>query len=321
MRRYYIFILMAFCAFIVSSCDIIGGNEPQREVEVKQIVELPDTVKQHLIKQDSLYSGLIAKIDTLTNQLNASQQNIAQLQKDLDKLESPESFWNYMTVGAIILSLLSIVLVIFLRSNALSENDVCKSVKDYLDNSRRLNELQRKVLDLERVKNSSSNSKYMPTGPVSRKAEDRIAYLEGKINEVFDVVNRHDAQIKNSGCMTSAYPSTSPSTPSKPKQPEFSKDGYAKLNSGAYFLEIMDSNQEGCVFHINFKSESKGEFDIISLDKIKSRNGWQEVVETTGNCTMEDATSYKVENKGICEKLSDGKTWEMKRKLKIKISK
>lgn len=249
-------------------------------------------------------------------ELNASQQNVAQLQRNLDKLESPESFWNYMTVGAIIISIIAIILI-FLRGSGLNERDVNRMVRDYLDDSMRLNELQRRVLDLEKVKNTNSNSRYMPAGPVSRKAEDRIVYLEGKIKEVIDAVNRHETEIKNYG---GAKP-TPPSTPPKPEQPKFSKEGYAKLNSGAFFLEILDSNQEGCVFHINFKSENKGEFDIISLDKIKSRNGWQEVVETTGNCTMEDATSYKVEDKGICEKLSDGKTWEMKRKLRIKISK
>lgn len=298
MRKFYVFLLMALCALFVTSCDIIGGGESPKEVEVKQIEELPDIVKQHLIKQDSLYSGLIAKIDTLTMELNASQQKVAQLQRDLKKLERPESFWNYMTVGAIILAAIAIVLI-FLRGSGLNEGDVNHMVRDYL----------------EKLKSNSSNS----TGPVSKKAEDRIIDLEGNIKEVIDAVKRLETEIKN--CGKSTPPSTPPSTPSQPEQPKFSKEGYAKLNSGAFFLEILDSNQEGCVFHINFKNENRGEFDIISLDKIKSRNGWQEVVETTGNCTMEDATSYKVEDKGTCEKLSDGKTWEMKSKLKIKISK
>lgn len=320
MIKYYILLLMAFSAFTVSSCDFFRDSETQKNVEVKYIVELPDTVKQHLIKQDSLYSGLIAKIETLTNELNTAQQNVAQLKRNHKTLENLD--WNYMTVGAIILSVLAIILsilAIVLRGNALGENDVHRNVKAYLDNSTRLKELQSKVLDLERTKSTNSSSKYMPTGPVSRKAEDRIVYLEGKIKEVIDAVHRHENEIKTCGGVKTTPPSTPPTTP--PKRPEFSKEGYAKLNSGAFFLEILDSNQEGCVFHIKFKSENKGEFDIISLDKIKSRNGWQEVVETTGNCTMEDATSYKVEDKGICEKLSDGKTWEMKRKLKIKISK
>lgn len=315
MKQYYIFILLAICAFFVASCDIIGGSAPKKEVDVKRIVELPDTVKQHLIKQDSLYTGLIAKIDTLTNELNAAQQNVAQLQKKLEELENPKIVWNYMTVGAIILSLIAVFLTF--RRGGRNEDNVRGMVNDYLNKSRLLNELQSKVLDLEKVKNSNSNPRFMQNGPISRKSEDRISYLEEKLKEVLDILNRYENEIKNYG----GTRSTPGLTPLKPKLPELSKDGYAKLNSGAFFFEILDSNQEGCVFHISFKSENKGEFDIISLDKIKSRNGWQEVVEINGDCTIEDATTYKVMEKGICEKHSDGKTWKMIRKLKIKISK
>ena len=96
---------------------------------------------------------------------------------------------------------------------------------------------------------------------------------------------------------------------------------YAKLNSGKYFLELSESNQEGCVFKINYNTSlNRGEFCIISLDKIKSRNGWNEVVDYSGNCVMKEATDYRLVEKGLCEKLTDG-TWEVKRKLKITITK
>ncbi len=318
MKFYYLFISL-LCTIAFSSCDFIGDNSNQKEVEVKQIVELPDSVKQHIIKQDSLYCGLIAKIDTLTMALNTSQQEVAKLQQNFEKLESPKSFWNYMTVGALILAFIAIILNF--AHCGLSENKVRRCIKEYLDSSKRINDFQRKINDIEsKLVNSNSNSRYMPTGPISRKAEDRIVYLEGKIKEVIDAVNRHEAEIKNRDISTSTT-QVSKSTSQQKKEFEYKKDGYAKLNSGAYFMEILDSNQEGCVFHINFKSQNKGEFNIISLDKIKSRNEWKNVIEATGNCTIEDATSYKVEEMGICEKLSDGKTWEMKRKLRIKISK
>lgn len=306
--------MLAFCALFVSSCDIIGGSETHKEVEVKQIVELPDTVKQHLIKQDSLYSGLIAKIDTLTMELNTSQQKIAQLQGDLEKLEKPRSLWTYLTVAGILLALVALILH-FLRESGIKKNEVIALFRNCLDESKRLKELQEKVENLGNSKKSSTNSRYMQTGSVSKKAEDRIAAIEARITEVIDVLKRHDNEIKS----YSGTKAMSPSTPTNSKQPEFSKEGYAKLNSGAFFFEILESNQEGCVFHINFKSENRGEFDIISLDKIKSRNGWQDVVEATGDCTMADAKRYDVVSKGICVKTSDG-YWEVKNNLKIKIS-
>lgn len=194
MKFYYLFISL-LCTIAFSSCDFIGDNSNQKEVEVKQIVELPDSVKQHLIKQDSLYCGLIAKIDTLTMALNTSQQEVAKLQQNFEKLESPKSFWNYMTVGALILAFIAIILN-FARCG-LSENKVRRCIKEYLDSSKRINDFQRKINDIEsKLVNSNSNSRYMPTGPISRKAEDRIVYLEGKIKEVIDAVNRHEAEIK-----------------------------------------------------------------------------------------------------------------------------
>lgn len=305
---------MAFCAFTVTSCGFFCDDETQKDVEVKQIVELSDTVKQHLIKQDSLYSDLIAKIDTLTIELNASQQNVAKLQKD--KLESPESFWNYMTVGAIILAVFAIILI-FLRGSGLNKSGVDRMVRDYLDNSMRLNDLQRRIHDLEKMINSSP--KYMPTGSVPKTAEGRIIYLEGKIKEVIEAVNRHEKEFKNLGGAKTMPPSTLP-TPPIPQQPKFSKEGYAELNSGKIFIKVLESNQEGCVYHIQFLSDTKGLFDLISLDKIKSCNGWKEVVDVTGDCTMADAKKYDVVSKGTCIKTLEG-YWKVQENLKIKISK
>ena len=102
------------------------------------------------------------------------------------------------------------------------------------------------------------------------------------------------------------------------REPEYLRAGYAFINSGSYFTKILDSAQEGCVFSIKFKSATKGEFTIISLDKIKSRNGWQEIVEYTGS--IEDANSFKVEELGICE-TSDKETWQVTKKLKIRLLK
>ena len=45
---------------------------------------------------------------------------------------------------------------------------------------------------------------------------------------------------------------------------------------------------------------------------------WQEIVEYTGS--IEDATSFKVEDYGICEKYDDV-TWQVTKKLKIKLQK
>ena len=316
MKRFNVF-LVVVCSFVLVSCSFFGEEPAKSSEEPSKIEVVPDSIKQHLIKQDSLYAGLIEKIDTLTNELNESRVTVAQLQQSVDELESPRRIWNYLSIGAIILGLIAIILQ-FVRSGGLDKNEINTIFRENMDSSTRLKAMKEKLDNLEKNSRNSQNSRYMPTGPVSRKAEDRIAWLEGKIQEVIVAVNRHETEIKRNGGTTTTTP---PTGPAKPKEPEFNKDGYAKLNTSIYFMDILDSNQEACVFHINFKSANKGEFDIISLDKIKSRNGWQDVIDATGNCTMEDATSYTVVEKGICEKISDDNTWEVKRKLRIKISK
>lgn len=95
---------------------------------------------------------------------------------------------------------------------------------------------------------------------------------------------------------------------------------YAKLNSDNYFTEVKSSKEETCVFDITLKSETEGEFEIISLDKIKQRDRWDSVVEYTGNCTITDAQRFVVNHKGRCIKLPN-EMWMVVEKLKITLSK
>ena len=93
---------------------------------------------------------------------------------------------------------------------------------------------------------------------------------------------------------------------------------YANTNSEEFFTSVVETKQETCVFDIYLSSQTIGEFDLISLDKIKQRNNWDRVVECKGDCTIEEANTFKTEQKGKCE-LSDG-TWKVVEKLKITIS-
>ena len=172
-----------------------------------------------------------------------------------------------------------------------------------MDQSKRLKTMQNQ-LDL--LQSSSHISSPRTNQAYSPNIETRIKSLEATLNQVVkDIKAIHNSaptsNLENSGT-------------------GYIKTGYAKLNSQNYFVEIFDSYQEGCVYKISFKSDGKGEFDLITLDKIKSRNGWQDVIEYDGPCTMAEATSYKLGRPGIIEKI-DNQTWEVKQKLKIKISK
>ncbi len=95
---------------------------------------------------------------------------------------------------------------------------------------------------------------------------------------------------------------------------------YAKINSNKYFPEVKSSKEETCVFVITLKSETEGEFEIISLEKIKQRNGWEPVVDYSGKCTINEAKHFSVDHKGRCIKMTNG-MWMVIDNLKITLSK
>ena len=95
---------------------------------------------------------------------------------------------------------------------------------------------------------------------------------------------------------------------------------YSGINSDEYFTNVAERESETCFFKITQKSEREGQFDIISLHKIQSGNGWEKVVEFEGNCELSAAKNYRAIRQGKCELQSPGE-WKIVEKLKIKISK
>ena len=66
-------------------------------------------------------------------------------------------------------------------------------------------------------------------------------------------------------------------------------------------------------------SPTKGRFNIISLDKIQSRNDWQQKIECSG-ISIKEASDFRIEEEGLCEKIEEN-TWQVTRPLKIKLRK
>ena len=94
---------------------------------------------------------------------------------------------------------------------------------------------------------------------------------------------------------------------------------YAMHTKTDVFGDVAPSRQEGSLYVITSTQEGKGEFDIISLAKLKNQDGWDKVVDCSGDCRLADATRYEVESPGLCEKVDGG--WKVTGKLKIKIFK
>lgn len=303
-------IVVCFATILtLSSCDFFSGKQPDQDsVDNAAPVEgISQEIKNKIEAQDTLMNALVLKVDTLSQVLSQAQKENAELKVQVAKLESPKSTWGYMTLASLVIAI--IALVLSLLRKGISREKVDKIFSYNLDKSKRIAELKVAVSQLQSGLNSNRASLSVNTS---------LQNLDARLRSVESYVSRLNSKANET------QNSSNPSVTNRQEQLRQTKDleylrmGYANINSGNIFTKIFNSAQESCVFSIKFKSENKGEFNIISLDKIKSRNMWQEIVEYTGS--IEEATSFKVEDYGICEKYDDV-TWQVTKKLKIKLIK
>ena len=295
----------------ISSCDFFSEKpSTQDSVGSAATVEgISKEIKDKIAAQDTLMNALVLKVDTLAQALSQAQKENAELKVQIAKLESPKNIWAYISIGAIVLSLIALILSL-LKPKGIKEERVYEIFKKSLDDSRRIKELQiniNKLLSSPR-NNRESNipSSYAPN------SEGRLRQLENQMAQVIETINKITP--------LASQPVSTRQNPTRSREGnEYQKVGYAKVDTDIYFTTILESNQEGCVFKLTFTSQTKGKFNIIALDKIQSRNDWQKKVECSG-VSIKEATDFRLEDEGVCEKI-DENTWKVTKPLKIRLIK
>lgn len=295
----------------ISSCDFFSEKpSTQDSVGSAATVEgISKEIKDKIAAQDTLMNALVLKVDTLAQALSQAQKENAELKVQIAKLESPKNIWAYISIGAIVLSLIALILSL-LKPKGIKEERVYEIFKKSLDDSRRIKELQiniNKLLSSPR-NNRESNipSSYAPN------SEGRLRQLENQMAQVIETINKITPPA--------SQPVSTRQNPTRSREGnEYQKVGYAKVDTDIYFTTILESNQEGCVFKLTFTSQTKGKFNIIALDKIQSRNDWQKKVECSG-VSIKEATDFRLEDEGVCEKI-DENTWKVTKPLKIRLIK
>lgn len=296
--------------FVLSSCSFFEDDKSSKgKEEIRTIVELPDSVKQKIVAQDALMTELVNKVDTLTEELNLTKAENAELKEKIAELKSPKSTWAYISIGAFILGVISLVISL-LKTKGIKKEHVYEIVKKTLDDSCGIKELQVNVNNLlsaqrnNRMSNTSSS--YAPN------SDSRLRQLENQMAQVIEVIKKITSPA--------SQPTSQRQEPTRTREEhDYQKVGYAKVDTDIYFTTIYESNQEGCVFKLTFTSQSKGKFNILSLDKIQSRNDWQKKVECSG-VSIKEATDFRLEDEGVCEKI-DENTWKVTKPLKIRLIK
>lgn len=307
MKKVYSLIVLT-AVLALSSCSFFEDDKSSKgKDEIRTIVELPDSVKQKIADHDTFMTELLNKVDTLTAELNLTKEENAELKEKIAELKSPKSTW--ISIGAFILGLIALIISL-LKPKGIKEKWVYEIVKKSLDESRRIKELQVNVNNLlssqRNNRMSNTRSSYAPN------SDSRLRQLENQMAQVIEVINKIT--------ITASQPVSTRKEPAPSrKENEYQKVGYAKVDTDIYFTTIYESNQEGCVFKLTFTCQSKGKFNIITLDKIQSRNDWQKKVECSG-VSIKEAKDFRLEDEGICEKI-DENTWKVTKPLKIKLIK
>ena len=252
-------------------------------------------------------------IDTLTIELNASKDEIGQLKSAIYELKSPSSFFVILASCSLLFSIIAIIMLI-IRTNKKADKWEVKDITKELVREQ-IKGLDIRMMRIESDIKGLGKSSLASKMPCSSNSYDKqildIELRLGRIEKSFNVAssNFHTYDNHSSQETTAA------------KESEIMRTGYAKVNDHEYFTEIIESKQEGCVYVIKFISKDEGEFDIISLDKIRSVNDLKEVVDITpDSCLLSEAIDYKLIEKGRCKKV-DEKLWEVTKKLTIKVFK
>ncbi len=295
----------------MSSCNFFEGEKTEsNQPEKSNTTEgLSLDIKNKIAAQDTLMNELVSKVDTLAEALSQAQQENVKLKAQVDDFKSPKSTWAYVSMGAFALGLVALIMSLF-RTKGVKEERVYEIFEKCIDDSRRIKELQVNVNNLMSIQRNSRSNQSNTSN--ASNTDSRLRQLENQISQVIAAINK---------MATSAQPMIQPhsDTPISNKDHEYQKVGYAKNDRDLYFTTIYDSNQEGCVFKITFTSPTKGKFNIVSLDKIQSRNDWQQKIECSG-ISIKEASDFRVEDEGICEKM-DENTWQVTKPLKIRLLK
>lgn len=96
-------------------------------------------------------------------------------------------------------------------------------------------------------------------------------------------------------------------------------EGYFGFPISQKYLKFQRNYTDGCFFKASINKD-KGTFDLISLEKIKSEEGLDNVVKFVGNIRKSEATFHKVTQVGIVSKVDDKDMWKIEKPLIVELS-
>ena len=323
MKKILLIVFSAVIVMSISSCNTKGERQKNDDnSDITKIEAISDSLKRFLKEQDSLSQGLVVKIDTIALALNNTKTQIETLKSEINEIKSPGKTVLIMAFVSFLLGATSIVLIIILFSKKVGKREIIDVIRGYIDDPRtNLSKRFVKIeFDIKNIKNNQSNIDAARQEPPIRNNGDNAVNtrLQVELEKQRKAFYGYEQRVETNTDYCKSQETIK--IVDKIEQP-FKKSAYALIHTGKYLVNIVETKQESCVYSLNFISDESAEFDIISLEKIKTINDLKDVIDIAqGSCLLEQATNYVVIEKGKCKKFDDN-TWEVVNKLVIKVSK
>lgn len=97
---------------------------------------------------------------------------------------------------------------------------------------------------------------------------------------------------------------------------------YFGITNSKYFFNIYDSKNDNAFFKVSFDDESKkkGDFELLSINQLKSIDGIGEAVDIDYNdLEMKNARDFETLEKGHVEKNGNDNSWMISSPTKIRL--
>ena len=259
--------------------------------------------------------GSISPIDSLANQLNSLQIKIDSINKSQDstisdlkseleeyKLVKDSDNKNVARVGQNIWFILGgsllgvIILALIIWNFVFNKNDGIES---------RLGELEDiiKKMEMKTRSHESTMQSYKRSDEFSLDYSNIIRRLDSLEEGLRNEFSREKRIVKQDAVRVSTV----------------SVSKYFGINKYNLFTDVYSSPQDECVFSVNFNLDNtRGEFNITELKRIKSLDGIDMAIKISGNALLPNARSFKVIKKG--QVVKEGDYWKIVSPLEIEIS-
>lgn len=260
-------------------------------------------------------SRLNSSLDSLKKQIVSLESKNDILEKKLIKLseekQNPESLLQYLLIVGLCFVIPGVFFLInWCHSSKIKEN-VLETLNDRIGRRLKKEDVENLINEAIRhsVSTSNKNDKYKPQ--INSNIANQIEELGRKVEKI-----EKDLAKENLNQNQQYHPSNQVS---ENKQVP-GKVGYfgCSIHSGLFKGVFEAFDPDKCFFKVNFKGD-KGEFDIIDIKKLKSKDWFDSSIAETKGVQLSEAISSKTIQKGIVEKSSSEGIWKVISPIKIEL--